>query len=396
MTQQVPGQVQLNRLGIARLESVDMLRGFVIALMVLDHVRDYFHVHAFVFDPLDPARTSVALYATRWITHLCAPTFVFLSGVSIHLQRAQGKDTATLSRFLVSRGLWLVLLEFTLISFGFNFGFVLFAQVIYAIGIGMILLAALIRLPDRVVLAIGFLIVAGHNALVPIDAQSLGSLAVLWRAAFEPGLVSGMPGFVAYPFIPWFGIMCVGYGLGSLFLQPEPERRRSTILAGAGALVLFVVIRLVNGYGDQLPWREYETNGRTLLSFFNVSKYPPSLLYVLATLGVSLLLMPLLERLRGTAASALLAFGRTPLFTYLLHVYIVHGSALLIGVALGFPANIFCNFIVDPSRLVQAGWGFGLGIVYIVWFGTLATLYPLSRWFAGVKRRRRDAWLSYI
>lgn len=396
MTQQPPAHTQLNRLGVARIDSVDMLRGFVIALMVLDHVRDYFHVHAFVFDPLDPARTSVALYATRWITHLCAPTFVFLSGVSIHLQRAQGKDVSTLSRFLLTRGLWLVLLEFTLISFGFNFGFVLFAQVIYAIGAGMILLAALLWLPHRAVLAIGFLIVAGHNALAPIDAQSLGSLGVAWTAAFEPGLVPGVPGFVAYPFVPWFGIMCIGYGLGGLFLQPQAQRRRSTILLGAAALALFVVLRFVNGYGDQSPWREYETSGRTLLSFFNVSKYPPSLLYVLATLGVSLLLMPLLDRLRGTLAEALLAFGRTPLFTYLLHVYIVHGSALLIGVALGFPARIFCDFILDPSRLVQANWGFGLGIVYIVWIGTLWTLYPLSRWFAGVKRRRRDPWLSYI
>lgn len=387
---------QLNRLGVARLDSIDLLRGLVIALMVLDHVRDFFHVNAFVFDPLDPAQTTFAVYATRWITHLCAPTFVFLSGVSIYLQRAHGKDVRTVSRLLFTRGLWLVVLEFTLVSFGFNFGFILFAQVIYAIGVGMMLLGLLIRLPDKAVLGLGALIVVGHNALAPIDAAMFGAAGPLWLFAFEPGLIPGGLGFVAYPIVPWFGIMCLGYGLGPVFLRPEQQRRRALLQLGAAAIALFVVLRAINIYGDQFPWREYETVGRTVLSFFNVSKYPPSLLYALVTLGVSLLLMPLLERVRGIVARALLAFGRTPLFTYLLHVYIVHGSALLIGVAMGIPAAYFTNFLADPMRLVNAHWGFNLAIVYVIWLLTLVVLYPLSRWFAEVKRRRRDAWLSYL
>ena len=387
----------LNRAGVPRLDAIDMLRGLVIALMVLDHVRDFFHTDAFLFDPTDPTRTTPLLYATRWVTHLCAPTFVFLCGVSAYLQRVNGKDPPTLSRFLLTRGVWLVLLEVTIVGFGFNMSLpFLFLQVIWAIGVGMIVLAALVWLPPRVVLGIGVAIVAGHDLLSAIKAADLGALAPVWRLAFQPGLLGAQLGFVAYPAIPWLGVMCLGYGLGHVFVQPADQRRRTVLTLAIGALALFIVLRLLNRYGDPLPWARQSDAVRTLLSFFNVSKYPPSLLYVLVTLAISLTLMRWLERLRGLPARVLLAYGRTPLFTYVLHIYVVHCAALLVGVANGFPASGFFGFLRDPSRLIAAHWGFGLAVVYLVWLLVLALLYPPARWFAGVKRQRRDWWLSYF
>lgn len=386
----------LTRSGRPRLDAIDLLRGLVIALMVLDHVRDYFHSQAFLFDPTNPERTTVALFATRWITHLCAPTFVFLAGASAYLQRVNGKSPGTLARFLVTRGLWLLALELSIIGFGFNFAPVVFLQVIWAIGAGMIVLALLVRVPPAWIGALGAIIVAGHQLVGPIDAAQLGTFGPLWFALFEFGLLRDIPGLLVYPVIPWFGVMCLGYGLGFVFTWPEPQRRRLMLVIGAAALFTFASIRGFNGYGDPAPWRNMPTATQTTLSFLNISKYPPSLLYVLATLGLSFLLLPLLERLRGPLASMLLAFGRTPLFTYVLHIYVAHGAALIVGISMGIPASAFANFILDPSRLVQAQWGFPLVGVYLVWLAVLAALYPFARWFADVKRQRRDWWLSYV
>lgn len=394
--------MSMTRNGIRRLDSIDMLRGLVIVLMVLDHARDFFHVDAFVFDPTDPTRTTPILFFTRWITHLCAPTFVFLSGVSIFLQRENGKTGADLAKFLVTRGLWLIVLELTLVCFGFNFAMSLvFLQVIWAIGASMVLMAALVQLSPRAVLMVGATIVAGHGLLAPLEAADLGPFALAWRLLMEPGLAGFAPGLVVYPVIPWFGVMCLGYGLGSIFLQETARRRRSVLLLGAGAIVAFLILRTVNVFGDPAPWTVQSTPVATALSFFNVSKYPPSLLYVLITLGVSLLISLMLERLPGAAARVLLAFGRTPLATYVLHIYILHVLALIVGVLMGLPSALFfdflgSNFVVSPARLPQAGWGFGLGIVYVVWIAVLAALYPFSAWLAQVKRERRDWWLSYV
>jgi uncharacterized membrane protein len=386
-------QPALNRAGVPRVDAIDMLRGFVIVVMVLDHVRDFFHTQAFLFDPTDPTRATAALFFTRWITHLCAPTFVFLSGVSAYLQHANGKDRLSLSRYLLTRGLWLVVLEVTVVNFGFNFAPMLFLQVIWAIGVGMVILSALVWLSPRAVLIVGAIIVAGHNLLAPIDAANLGAWTPVWRLAMEPGLG---PGFVAYPAIPWLGVMCLGYGLGPIFFA-APARRRQ-LIAGLGlcAFAAFLLVRAINVYGDPAPWSTQSDFGRTVMSFLNVTKYPPSLSYALATLGVSLLLLPALEGLRGLPARMLLVFGRTPLFTYVLHIYLVHGAALLVAVATGLPAGIFVNFLADPMRTVNAHWGFGLPVVYLVWALVIVCMYPLSRWFAGVKRRRRDWWLGYL
>lgn len=382
----------VTRAGAARIDAIDMLRGLVIVLMVLDHVRDFFHPTAFTADPLAIESGDPALFITRWVTHLCAPTFVFLAGVSIWLQRANGKSRGDLTRFLLTRGLWLIVLELTIVGLGFNFGGGIFLQVIWAIGASMVAMAALIWLPRVALLAVGLAVVAGHQLLAPIDPPDLGALAPVWSATFE--FAPGLGGFVAYPFVPWLGVMLVGYGLGALFQLPK--RTRSILLLAGGLLALFAVVRVINLYGDPQPWAVQAEPLWTALSFINVAKYPPSLDYVLVTLGLSLALLPLLARLKGPAAGVLLTFGRTPLVSYVLHIFIAHGLALAVGTAMGAPPSAFFNMLGDPSRVIEAGWGFGLAGVYAAWLAVLALLYPLSRWFEGVKRRRRDWWLGYL
>jgi uncharacterized membrane protein len=384
----------MTRSGAARIDAIDMLRGLVIVLMVLDHVRNFFHLTAFTADPLAMDSGDPALFATRWTTHLCAPTFVFLAGLSIWLQLANGKSRGDLSRFLLTRGVWLILLELTIVAFAFNFGGGVFLQVIWAIGAAMLAMAALIWLPRLALLGLGVLIVAGHQLVAPIDPPDLGVLAPVWSATFEFG--PGLGGFVAYPFIPWLGVMLLGFGLGELFQQTEPARTRAVLLLAGALLALFAVVRGLNGYGDPQPWTAQSEPLWTALSFINVSKYPPSLDFVLVMLGVSLGILPLLARLKGPVAGLLLTFGRTPLFTYVLHLLIAHALALVVGSLMGVPPGAFLNMFADPTRAIEAGWGFGLVGVYVAWLATLALLYPLSRWIEGIKRRRRDWWVGYI
>lgn len=380
-----------------RLVGIDRLRGLMVVLMVLDHVREYFHLGALTSLPTDLAQTTPALFATRWITHLCAPAFVFLAGASVYLQRAASPRLGPLAGFLALRGAWLIVLEITVISFAFNFAWpFLFLQVIWAIGAGFMLLAALLWLPPRLALALGVAIVAGHALLAPL--QPAGAGAALWRLLMVPGPVPAVhvPGLLAYPLLPWFGILAVGYGLGGVFLLPDSARDRRIVAIAVGALMAFVVLRAGNLYGDPSPWAVQKDALFTAMSFINVSKYPPSLLFVLITLGVSLLLLPLLERLRGPAAAMLQVIGETPLFTYLLHIFLVHGAAMLVGMAMGIPSSAFVDFLGDPSRLVQADWGVSLGWVYVAWIAIVLALWPLAHWYAGLRRRHDWWWLRFL
>ncbi len=380
-----------------RLSSIDILRGLVIILMVLDHVRDFFHASAFTINPLDPETSNPALYMTRWITHLCAPSFVFLAGVSAFLKGARDGDTKSLSWFLFSRGLWLIVLELTVINFGWSFGFgAPFLQVIWAIGISMVLLSALVWLGPRAVLLVGVLIVAGHNLLDPIDPPDLGGAAPAWNLIHEQGLMrgEGWALFVAYPALPWLGVICLGYGLGGLFLKPAAERVRTLLILGAGFIAMFLILRGLNAYGNPTPWTQHADGVSTAMSFFDVQKYPPSLQFVLITLGIGFLLLALFERLRGPLAELFLTYGRVPLFVYVLHIYIAHGLAMATGVAMGRDPNDFVEWIADPSKL--QGWGFDLWVVWLVWLLVVAILYLPARWFGAVKRRRKDWWLSYL
>ena len=387
------------RAGGSRVDAIDALRGLVIVLMVLDHVRDFFHAAAFSGDAMALDSGNPALFLTRWATHLCAPTFVFLAGVSVWLQKAGGKSPADLSRFLVTRGLWLMALELAVIGPGFNFGWWIFLQVIWAIGFGMIVLAGLTRLPRGLVLALGVGIVLFHILLQQVPPATFGPFEAVWRALALRGPMVTPAGLllVVYPAIPWLGLLLLGYGLGPVLVDRQGLRRGRVLALALSGLALFAVVRGLNVFGaDPTPWSVQSDPLWTGFSVISVSKYPPSPAYVLLMLGLALLLLLAFDRLRGTGVRVLLTFGRTPLFTYLLHIWIAHTLALLAGLATGVPASAFLNSIVDPDRLIAAGWGFGLPAVYGFWALTLVILYPLSRWFEGVKRRRRDWWLGYL
>jgi uncharacterized membrane protein len=393
-----------------RISEIDLLRGLVIVLMALDHVRDYFHAGSFGINPLDPEQTTPWLYVTRWITHLCAPTFVFLAGVSAYLQFARGKTIPNLSRFLLTRGLWLVFLELTFISFGWSFGFpyAFFMQVIWAIGWSMIGLGALVWLPRMAVLVIGIVIIAGHNLLDPITAQSAGPI---WTFLHDGGpvFVGEQPiGLAGYPLLPWLGIIAFGYGLGAIFAEPPAKRDRTVLMLGLGMLAAFLLLRWLNIYGDPSfatgpeaiarDWREQTSIGAALMVFFDVQKYPPSLQFTLVTLGIVLTIFPLLSRLPGIVRSVLNTFGAVPFFFYLLHIYLIHLLAIAANAALGRDVSGMFNYMINvflhPERL--QGLGFSLPWVYVAWIVVLALLYPLCRYWQDLKARRRDWWLSYL
>jgi uncharacterized membrane protein len=398
----------------SRISEIDKLRGLVIVLMALDHVRDYFFTGGGLGgNPLDPNTTTNWLYTTRWITHLCAPTFVFLSGVSAYLQFAKGKATPSLSRFLFTRGLWLIFLELTVLSFGWSFGFpyLFFMQVIWAIGWSMIALAALVWLPRLAVLAIGVAIIAGHNLLDPINAADLGSLSLLWTFLHDGGpvFIGGQPvGLLGYPVLPWVGVAAFGYGLGALFMQPAEKRDRTIFLLGLAMLALFVVLRSTMIYGDPtfatgpeavaLDWRQQETLRAAIMIFLDVQKYPPSLQFVLVTLGIVFAIWPLLSRLRGPGGAVLNTFGAVPFFFYVLHIYLVHALAIAANAAVGNPIGGYFDYLINVFTAPEKfeGVGFSLPWVYVAWIVVLALLYPACRWWQGVKARRRDWWLSYL
>lgn len=394
-----PAAGGVTRSGAVRIDGIDALRGLVIVLMVLDHVRDFFHATAFTADPMALDSGDPALFLTRWVTHLCAPTFVFLAGLSVWLQKANGKSPGDLSRFLLTRGLWLIVLEFTLIGIGFNFGWWIFAQVIWAIGFGMIALAGLHRLPRMLVLALGVAIIVAHPALNLIQPSSFGPLEPIWRMLAVRGPMPTEAGLllVVYPAIQWSGLLLLGYGLAGFLTDAGGLRRGRVMAFAAGFLALFALGRGFNLPGfDPFPWTVQEGPLWSVLSFISVNRYPPSPAYVLLMIGLAFVLLLALDRLKGPVLRPLLAFGRTPLFTYLLHIWIAHTLAVLVGTAVGVPPSAFLDTITDPSRLIEAGWGFSLGLVYAAWAAVLVILYPLSRWFEALKRRRRDWWLGYL
>lgn len=379
-----------------RLTSIDLLRGLVIVIMALDHVRDYVHAASFVSDPTDPATTSLGLYLTRWVTHFCAPTFAFLAGVSVWMQ-ARTKTKGELSRFLVNRGLWLIALELVVENFGWNWSFPSWAlMVLWSLGAGMVALAALVHLPRRAVLVIGLAIIGLHNLLDGIQPEALGGAGWFWRLLHGPPGPLGAGFFILYPILPWIGVMSLGYGLGGVFDLPA-ERRAKALLAMGGAMILaFLALRLANLYGDPRPWSVQANALRTAFSFFNVTKYPPSLDFVLATLGPMFLLLPALERLKGWAADTLLTYGRVPLFFFILHIWLAHALVTATGMAMGHPFETFIGVVADPTPMVEAHWGFGLWAAYLTWAVVLALMFPLCRWWGGVKARRNEWWLSYL
>jgi uncharacterized membrane protein len=394
----------------SRIDAVDLLRGLVMVIMLLDHTREFVHSGGLVFDPTDLTRTTPILFFTRWITHFCAPIFVFLAGTSIALQLARGKSKPELSRFLVTRGLWLIVLELTVIRFAIAYDFdgsmLGMIQVIWAIGVSMIVLAGLIHLPMRAVAAIGIAIVALHNAADGITVQGWrgpgspapGFLDALWMVLHQPGfiLVLGRPLLVLYPVLPWIGVMVAGYAFGAVYGWEPARRRRFLVRLGLAMIAAFVALRFLGVYGEQIPFETQRNGMFTLLSFLNTSKYPPSLLFILMTLGPAMLALAWFERTeRGPIGRALVTYGRVPLFFYILQWLTAHSLGILFSLMAGKP---IAHLLAFPGSVqpVPAGAGFSLGVVYATWLLGIAITYPLCRWFAGVKRRRTDWWLSYL
>lgn len=385
-----------------RIESIDLLRGLVMILMALDHVRDYFHSGALLYEPTDLSQTNIILFFTRWITHFCAPVFMFLSGTSAYLV-GKRKGKKALARFLLTRGLWLIFLEFTVVNFGWYFNFPFPSidfLVIWALGFSMIALAGFIYLPLPWILGIGLAMVFGHNLLDKIQVPGNDIDSILWSLFHQSNFYQfdGFTLFVGYPVVPWIGVMALGYCLGKLY-EPETDaakRKKLLLWMGATAVVLFVLIRYTNAYGDMSPWQHQNSRSFTFLSFLNVSKYPPSLLYLLITLGPALLFLAFTEKSGLWLSGKIKVIGRVPMFYYLVHLYLIHLAALF--------ATYFCGH--TPGDMILTGWiafqpqlkgyGFSLGTTYVVWLVIVIILYFLCRWYDRYKRSHQQWWLSYL
>jgi len=388
-----------HQLRTKRIISIDMLRGLVMVLMALDHVRIFFtNVR---FSPLDLNQTNIPLFLTRWVTHLCAPTFIFLAGVAVYLyfeNRPQTKQE--LSRYLIIRGLWLVFLELTVVRFGWLFeptySFSV-AGVLWAIGWSMVVLAALIRIPIPGIAAIGILLIFGHNLFDHIHAEQFGRWGWLWAVLHEPKIFTLFPNknfVISYPLIPWIGVMATGYAFGTVMKQEKSSRLRLLRWWGLGLIAGFVVIRALNIYGDPYPWAVQNNLSFTILSFINCHKYPPSLLYLLMTIGLAMLLLYLFEKRRWRIFQPLVLFGQVPLFFYIVHLWLIHFTAILLALPKYGLKAIIMPFIV--SRFMPANYGYDLLMIYKIWLILIILLYPICSWFKNYKAKYPSKWLKYL
>ena len=411
-----------------RLDSVDFVRGLVMIVMALDHTRDFFSISH--FPPEILPLTTGPLFFTRFITHFCAPTFFLLAGTGIFLSATRGKTPSELSRFLITRGLWLVFCELFIVSTGMAFiPFPFFGQTIWALGWSMVLMSAIIRLPMRWVAVFGLVMVFTHNLFDTVMPWQLGSFSALWTVLHVDGFITlhgaiwqvtnghlnqtlpTVPFVVVYPLIPWVGVMACGYAMGTWMLKSAEPRRKLLLWTGIGMTLLFVGLRATNFYGS-LPeeftfiptpaFAVQKTLTMTLISFFDTTKYPPSLQFLLMTLGPILILLSWTDRWDFAASgglarlrNAIVIYGRVPMFFYLIHFYLIHVLAVVLAMLTHQPwkwlfmGGFFMNRI--PNE-----YGFSLPIVYAIWMFVVISMYPACKWFAGVKKRRKDWWLSYL
>jgi uncharacterized membrane protein len=383
-----------------RIESIDLLKGLVMVIMALDHTRDYFHAAAHFYDPTDPNHTSIAIYFTRWITHFCAPAFSFLAGLSAFLS-GKKKTLSELSGFLLKRGLWLIFLELTVVNFAWFFDIHFHSQdliVIWSLGISMIFLAALIHLPKSFILLFSCALIFGHNLLDKVHFEG----NVLWAMIHDGGyfpLGANHSFIVFYPAVPWVGVMSLGYCFGSLYDKSFDSLKRKKLLniIGFSAIALFLILNLTHFYGEPKTWKHYDTFSKTLMSFLDHRKYPPSLLYLLMTLGPSLIFLANTENLKGRIINFFSLFGRVPFFYYILHIYLIHITAMIFAQLSGFgwQKMILTDWVTNTSDL--NGYGFSLLVVYLVWIGIIAIAYPFCKMFDRYKMNHKEKWwLSYL
>jgi uncharacterized membrane protein len=380
-----------------RIESIDVVRGVIMILMALDHTRDFFGNSG--VNPTNPATTTIPLFFTRWVTHFCAPVFFLLTGTGAYLSLRK-KSKRELSWFLFTRGVWLIFLEVVVVRcFGWQFNFdyhLILLNVLWALGWAMITLSVLVYLPDFVVAVFGLLMIATHNLFDSVRFSN-----PIWSILHSPNFILNYPGhtvFVAYALIPWIGVTAAGYALGRIYRWPSERRKAFLLPLGIGLTAAFFILRGINLYGDPLRWSRQRSAAFTVLSFLNTNKYPPSLLFLLMTLGPALLFLWAVDvRVPGWLRPAL-TIGKVPMFYYLLHIPLIH----LVAIAVCYARYGQVHWMFESPGPGQfpitppPGWGYSLPIVYLLWAFVVVTLYPLCRWFAGLKQRRNDAWLSYF
>jgi uncharacterized membrane protein len=385
-----------------RVDAIDLLRGVVMIIMALDHTRDFFHKDAWTQDPLSMETTTPVLFFTRWITHFCAPVFVFLAGTSGWFQSLR-KTKKELCLFLIKRGLWLILIEITLVnlsfSFDLNFGMI-GLQVIWAIGVSMVILALAIWLPFGAILTIGLLIVLGHNTLDFYEAKEQ-HFSAWYSLLHRPGvfpLTNNYQVFVMYPFLSWAGLMMLGYCFGKLFTTYEGVQRRKILLwLGISIILFFIALRIVNIYGNPGKWAIQKNTLFTFLSFINTAKYPPSLLYMCMTIGPSILFLAFAENIKNRLTNIITVYGRVPFFYYILHFYLIHTISAFFSLVRGH--SVAEGIHGGPEELpnfVFPNEGYSLLFVYLMWLFIVASLYPLCKWFSDYKKTHKEWWLSYL
>lgn len=387
-----------------RIQSIDLLRGLIMIIMALDHARDYFHADAFLYNPLDLEKTTPILFFTRWITHLCAPLFMFLAGTSAFFI-GQKKTKTELSLFLLKRGLWLVFLELIVVNFGwgFNGSFPFFMSgPIWALGFSMIILGALIYLPKNIIFILSLITIIGHNLLdnIHFPGNNLGSFS--WALLHEQNIFSwqGEQFLAGYPIIPWFAVMAMGYIFGQFYTQEfnSEKRKKNLLMIGLSLIGAFIAIRFVNIYGDPVPWTIQDNPFYTFLSFMTVNKYPPSFLYILITIGIGILFLAFSEKWKGKLVAIITVYGRVPMFYYIIHIYLIHLLAMICS-------ELFTNVSWQNWILRKPLWfdddlkgsGFSLTVVYLVWIFVVVALYPICKKYDAYKQSHKEKWwLSYL
>ena len=396
-------QVQAVSNPYKRIASIDLLRGIIMIIMALDHTRDFFHSEALTGNPLDPGSTTAALYFTRWITHLCAPTFVFLSGLSAWLQ-GQRKTKKELAFFLITRGLWLIIVDLVIMSLVFSadiqYG-LLILETLWSIGAGMIVLGLVIRLPLAGIFSIGLVIVLGHNLIDIAEANRNGNVPVWWnllhRVGFIP-LAKGHNLLILYPFLPWAGLMLLGYCCGRLFTNiEEAKRNRILLYTGIGLLLFFFILRYANFYGDPVKWTAGANTRQTIFSFMNVQKYPPSLLFLCATVGPGLIFLALIKNTGSRLGRIISVYGQVPLFFFVVHFAILHLAQIIVYLSSHTLAEGLQGDPRAPFKFAAPGEGFSLVVVYLIWIAIVVVMYPLCKKYARYKAMNKEKWwLSYL
>ncbi len=388
-----------------RIRSIDLLRGIVIIIMALDHVRIFFGFGTFFAFPANASTTTPLLFFTRWITHFCAPVFIFLAGISAFLYGTRRKSIKALSWFLFTRGIWLLFVELIFVNFAWTFDITLsyhILQVIWAIGLCMIYLAGIVFLPRYIILAIGIIFVFSHNLLDPIQAGGKSVIDLIWYTLHQQKLVllgsDSAVNFV-YPILPWIGLMALGYIFGTLYQKDfkAQKRRKWLLYVGISSTLLFIVFRLLNIYGDSTNWSVQKSLISSVMSFFNPTKYPPSLLFLLMTMGPSLILLSIIEHSKNRLTNKIIIFGRVPLFFYVIHLYIIHILAIVVMILSG---RNWSDYILTKQVFFSesiANFGFGLLYVYLVWVIVILIMFPLCKWYDRYKTNNREKWwLRYL